>query len=198
MNTSIFPQIAEALRAVAALLDEAAEGAARAAAAQPELPVAKDDGIDYGKLPAEQMPFLSAKPAPQGCAPEGIAPPADQVPAPGAASTDVSTADESAAVAPQDEAPQPEPEPEPEAETAAPAPIQPSYDDAKAAVINLGKTLGREAITELLAGFNAKRLPEVPQDQLAYVIAAANKRLEQHFFEENEQALAEDLGEAGW
>lgn len=177
MNTSIFPQIAEALRAVAALLDEAADGAARAAAAQPELKPANE--------PAD-------KPAPQGCAPEGIAPPADQVPAPGAASTDVSTADESAAVAPQSEAPQTEPE------TAAPAPIQPSYDDAKAAVINLGKTLGREAITELLAGFNAKRLPEVPQDQLAYVIAAANKRLEQHFFEENEQALAEDLGEAGW
>ena len=78
------------------------------------------------------------------------------------------------------------------------ATIQPTYDDAKAAVINLGKTLGREAISELLAGFNAKRLPEVPQEQLAYVIAACNKRLEQHFFEQNEQALAEELGEAGW
>ena len=131
MNTATFPKIAEALRAIAALLDEACESAAKAAA-------------------------------------------------PAAA-----TADD---VSPVEQA----------AEPPAVQPITPTYDNAKAAVINLGKTLGREAITELLAGFDAKRLPDVPESQWAAVIAAANARLEKHFFEQNEQALAEELGEAGW
>ena len=143
MNTATFPKIAEALRAIAALLDDACESAAKAAAEQPALPVA-------------------------------------------AASTDVSTAEESSAVAEapaaataDDASPV-----EQAAEPPAVQPITPTYDNAKAAVINLGKTLGREAITELLAGFDAKRLPDVPESQWAAVIAAANARLEKHFFDE--------------
>ena len=114
MNTATFPKIAEALRAIAALLDEACESAAKAAAAQPALPVAAAPAASTEVSTAEESSAVAEAPA-------------------------AATADD---VSPVEQA----------AEPPAVQPITPTYDNAKAAVINLGKTLGREAITELLAG----------------------------------------------
>ena len=152
MNTATFPKIAEALRAIAALLDEACESAAKAAAAQPALPVAAAPAASTEVSTAEESSAVAEAPA-------------------------AATADD---VSPVEQA----------AEPPAVQPITPTYDNAKAAVINLGKTLGREAITELLAGFDAKRLPDVPESQWAAVIAAANARLERHFFEDQQSVGA--------
>lgn len=163
MNPDTFSQIAEALRAVASLLDEAANDAARAAAAQPELPVA----------PVAQQAYCN-DPDSCGCphhddcvalkaAPEGIAPPADQVPAPGAASTDVSTAAESSALAPA-----------PAAEEPAPAPAT-TYEDVKAALFALMHVGGAQAAKDVLKAFGCGHLREAKPEEYERIIMAADE-----------------------
>ena len=190
MNTDTFPKIAEALRAVAALLDEAAEGAARAAAAQPELPVSPPipDYEDAVRHPEYWMRDPEAEEAsataPQGCAPEGIAPPENQVPAPGAAAAEA-TAEESSAVAPQ-----PEPQPEPEPLQLEPAPEQepePSFEEMQAKLLEVARALGNDAVSNILAGSDAWSAADVPPWKRADVIKACDEAI-----------VADESGEAGW
>ena len=192
MEHTTITKIAEALRAVAALLDEAADGAARAAAAQPELPVAAPFLTD------EEVEARYEAPAPQGCAPEGIAPPDNQVPAPQA------SAEESSAVAPaslKEELEALDAADDSRAgkvittaalanysEQAAP---EPSFEEMQAALLNVVRTCGSRVAGHILAGVNAWGAPDVPPWKRADVIQACNDAL-------NEQELVEELGEAGW
>ena len=136
-------------------------------------------------LPLAPQP--EAKPAPQGCAPEGIAPPDNQVSAPCAASTDVSTADESAAVAPQ---PEPEPDPEPEPLQLEPAPEQepePSFEEMQAKLLEVARALGNDAVSNILAAADAWSAADVPPWKRAEVIKACDEAI-----------VADESGEAGW
>lgn len=53
-----------------------------------------------------------------------------------------------------------------------------SYDQAKAAILNLAKARGRAAAQSVLQKLNAKALPDIPSDKFHEVIDACNEALE--------------------
>ena len=60
-----------------------------------------------------------------------------------------------------------------QSETTEQSTAQPTYEDAKAAVLNLGKVKGRQATLDVLSRFGAAKLPDVKPEAFADLIALA-------------------------